>query len=184
MLMDFDPTICLMNLIRMLLSFLSHFRNLSETNAFVTVVNNTRVAFASLAADETCGNQTRLIYYMDPGEVLSRPFTARDTHSLKGELLVKHTDAKLAGGEFGRRSMGTNVVLGFHGRSFTYDNELILPAEINVQLREILRVAMGKSGFYKEDDDSGTNLFTGFLDSLSSNHSENASIFIPEVYFV
>ena len=162
----------------------SRFRGVGEVNDAVSVVNDTRVAFAPLKADVFCGNQARLIYYMDPGEVLSRPFTARDTHSHKGELLVKHTDAKLTGGEYALRSMGTWLVLGVHGLSFTYDSDLVLPAEINNKLREVLRVAMGENGSTENVDGKvvfDTHEVYNFLDTLSSNFSGESSIFIPEV---
>lgn len=137
-------------------------------------MNHTRVDLASLAADEYCGTQTKLIHYMDPGEVLSRPFTARDTHSPEGKLLVMYTDAELAGGEHVRRSMASAAFLGLHGLSFTYGTDLILPAEINAQLRTALRDAM---------NDSRTNAleYQTLLDFLLANHIDNASIFVPEV---
>lgn len=163
--------------------FFTFIRTLSEPYTAVSVVNNTRVAFASLTADVACGNETTLIYYMLPGEVLSRPFKARDTHSLKGDLLVKYTDTKLAGGEFARRSVGTSILLGFHGLSFTYDSDLILPVEINRQLRALLLVTLDESGSTEngKQENFGTYALGDFLDSVSRIHREYASIFIPEV---
>lgn len=163
-------------------------RHLNEPNAAVSDINTTRAAFASLAADKACGTQARLIYYMDPGEVLSRPFTARDTYSRKGELLVRLTDAKLAGREFSRRSMGTNTLLGFYGLSFTYGSELILPAHRNVHLRAILWAAMAKSesngNVEHAEDNIGTHIFKEYLDSLWRNHSDKASIGIHPITFI
>ena len=161
-------------------------RALGETNAAVSIVNNTRVNYASLAADEACGNETRLIYYMGPGEVLSRPFTAKDTHSPKGDLIVKHVDAELVGGEHSRRCKGTTVLLGFHGLSFTYGTDLILPVNINANLRAVLQDAMTASGITAtfedcEQEGSATCAFYEILDLTSSHHMAYASIFIPEV---
>lgn len=160
-------------------------RALAEPNLTLSVVNNSRVDLSSLTADEACGNTTRLIYYMDPGEVLSRPFTARDTHSPEGKLLVKHTAVDLAGAEYTGRSMVSAILLGLHGLSFTYDYDLILPAEINAQLRASVRVAMNESSSKKslgdDEDIFNTHQYQEFLESLSSNHTDNSSIFVPEV---
>lgn len=136
-------------------------------------MNHTRVGYASLAADQVCGKQTRLIYYMNPGDVLSRPFTADDTHSAIGDLLVKYTDVEHTDGEYASRSMGTASLLGFHGYSFTYGSDLVLPAELNSQLRAILQATMNESGSNKK--------MHAFLDSIPSNHASDIRIFIPEV---
>ena len=161
-------------------------RDLGEPNAAVSIVNDTRVDYASLAADEACGDEIRLIYYTGPGEVLSRPFTAQDTHSPKGDLIVKHIDAELAGGEHARRCMGSTALLGFHGLSFTYGADLILPGNINSNLRAVLRDAMNASDTTTTtegcaQEDSATCAFHDFLDSMSRDHMAYASIFIPEV---
>ena len=163
-----------------------HVRALGEPNAAVSIVNNTRVEYASLAADEACGDEIRLIYYMNPGEVLSRPFTAQDTHSPKGDLLVEHTDAESAGGEHARRCMGSAALLGFYGPSFTYGTDLILPVEANTRLRAVLWDAFGEYGLTRkvegcEQEDSATCAFHELLDLMSSVHATDASIFIPEV---
>ena len=46
------------------------------------------ITLAPLLADRHCGKGTELILYMNPGELLSRPFTSKDTHSTAGDLLV------------------------------------------------------------------------------------------------
>lgn len=46
------------------------------------------ITLAPLLADRHCGEGTELILYMNPGELLSRPFTSKDTHSTAGDLLV------------------------------------------------------------------------------------------------
>lgn len=45
-----------------------------------------------LMADLHCGEDTELVLYMNPGELLSRTFTSKDTHSAAGELLVMYTE--------------------------------------------------------------------------------------------
>lgn len=49
---------------------------------------------SSLFADEHCGEGTKLILYMQPGSVLARSFTSKDTHTPRGELLVVYGDAR------------------------------------------------------------------------------------------
>lgn len=45
------------------------------------------VTFSAVTADLRCGEGTELILYLEPGTVLSRPFTEADTHdSETGEL--------------------------------------------------------------------------------------------------
>ena len=157
------------------------------SNTVLSIVNDTHVAYAPLMADKACGSHTRLIYYMGPGEILSRPFTAKDTHSPEGKLLVKQTTAEVVGGEHARRSIGTTTVLGFHGLTFSHNSDLILPASVNAQLRAILRLAMAESsskevlGNGDGEEALESSAFHGFLDSMSSGHIKYASIFIPEV---
>lgn len=98
---------------------------------------------------------------------------------------MKYTDAKLAGGEYTRRSLGSEILLGLRGLSFTYDNDLIIPVEIKSQFRAMLKIAMDEYGLNRtlkdNSEDVGTHAFHQFLDSISSIHKDNASIFIPEV---
>lgn len=47
---------------------------------------------APLLADRYCGEGTELILYMNPGELLSRKFTSKDTHSAAGDLLVMYAE--------------------------------------------------------------------------------------------
>lgn len=50
------------------------------------------ITLAPLFADRHCGEGTELILYMDPGELLSRKFTSKDTHSTAGDLLVVYAE--------------------------------------------------------------------------------------------
>ena len=156
----------------------------------MSIVSETHVAYASPLADKTCSDQTRLMYYMEPGELLCRPFTANDTHSPKEDLLVKHTDVEFAGAEYARRSMGTAAILGFHGLSCTYGSDMIILAETNAQLRQILRAELNESETtinlesYSQNGSFDTSALNAFLDTMSWKHSAYASIYTPEVCFV
>ena len=163
-------------------------RTLTKFGPLVSIVNHTRVDYASLAADQACGKDIRLIYYMNPGDMLSRPFTADDTHSFQGDLLVKYTYVEHTDRDHHRRSMGTASLLGFHGYSFTYDSDLFLPAELNSQLRAVLRTTMDESGSKMNITNNieypERNAFHGLLDSIMSNYTADISIFIPEVWYI
>ena len=165
----------------------TYVRALGGRKAAISVVNDTRVSYASLAADEACGNETRLIYYMTPGEVLTRAFTPKDTHTQKGDLIVTHSDVDIfEDGKSSRRFIGTAARLGFHGLSLTYGSDLILPAEMNLQLRAVMRSAIDASipknqrEVYPRESFS-TCEFHRLLDSMSGGGITYASIFIPEV---
>ncbi|CAN0034630.1 unnamed protein product, partial [Scytosiphon promiscuus] len=104
----------------------------------VSIANSSKTEYAALHADEVCGQGTRLIYYMSAGDVLSRTFTSKDTHTPKGDLAVHFTDVDLVDPESARRAIAGAAVLGFASPSFTYGGGLILPAAINGQLRRRL----------------------------------------------
>lgn len=57
----------------------------------VKVANSTHVDIAALVADELCEKGTRLIYYMNPGQIITRAFSSKDTHTLAGDLTVIYT---------------------------------------------------------------------------------------------
>ena len=88
------PTPCLTSLQHLSSSRATHTFVASRGNrtvgqhASVHVWNSSFVDFAALWADVGCGNGTKLIYYMSAGEVLSREFTSKDTHSPRGDLIV------------------------------------------------------------------------------------------------
>eukprot|EP00903_Cladosiphon_okamuranus_P019502 g17934.t1 len=150
----------------------------------VNVVNSSHVEHASLSADKACGPGTRLILYMDIGEVLSREFTEKDTHTPRGDLIVAFTDPALSHTECARRAIGVDIILGFSPPCFTYGTDLILPAELNGQLREILRESHALQQATKAVAEEGGNLddrLAGNLTSFSALHRQYASVFIPEV---
>lgn len=74
---------------------------------------------ASVLADVFCGEGTELIYYLGPGEVISRAFTRKDTHSTRGELLVPFTEPERLDEFHLKRTQATTSVLGFHAPSFS-----------------------------------------------------------------
>lgn len=150
----------------------------------MNIVNASRVEHGALYADKACGPGTRLIYYMEIGEVLSRPFTSKDTHSPRGDLVVTFTDSQRGHAECDRRAKAGDVLLGFSPPCFTYGSDLILPAEINEQLRGVLnesevvqQVRANKTG---QDGDMDDGL-AGDLARIAADHRQYASVYIPEV---
>lgn len=157
----------------------------------VTIFNASHVQHAALNADKACGAGTRLIYYMDVGEVLSRFFTAKDTHTARGDLVVSFTDAE-SHAECTRRAMATGILLGFSSPCFTFGSDLILPAETNELLRETLRSNQAlqlarvqqngrKAEQHRQENDVDDEL-TGGLASIAEIHGEYATVYIPEVW--
>lgn len=86
----------------------------------VVVVNATTVGgHASLLADVYCGQGTQLIYYLGPGEVISRTFTRKDTHGTRGDLLVPFTEPERLDEFHVKRTQATTALLGFGAPSFS-----------------------------------------------------------------
>lgn len=86
----------------------------------VAVVNGTTAGgHASLLADIYCGEGTKLIYYLGPGEVISRTFTKKDTHGTRGDLLVPYTEQERLDEFHLKRVQATTAVLGFVAPSFS-----------------------------------------------------------------
>ena len=86
----------------------------------VEVVNGTTAGgHASLLADVYCGEGTKLVHYLGPGEVISRTFTSKDTHSTRGDLLVPFTEAERLDVFHLRRTQATTALLGFRAPSFS-----------------------------------------------------------------
>lgn len=155
----------------------------------MSVVNCTHPGYAALTADKSCGQDTALIYYLNPGELVTRTFTAKDTHSPRGDLLIKYADIDVVGPENARRAMASTIILGFHSPSFTYGSDLILPAKTNGQLRDLLKRGIDKLGVDEEamfvhPDDRDLYQLYRFLDTLTSDHPYDISIYIPEVRLV
>lgn len=89
-------------------------------------------------ADEHCGNGTKLIFYMDTGEILSRTVSSKDTHGTNGKLLVPYAEPERVDEGSRQRVRATTAVLGFGSPSFSYGTDLILPVELNAELRKLL----------------------------------------------
>lgn len=75
---------------------------------------------------------------MNPGELLSRAFTPKDTHSVKGDLLIVYAEVDRVGVYSVERTLATTSVLGFSSPSFSFGMDIMLPAEINQELRDVL----------------------------------------------
>lgn len=157
-------------------------------HASVNIVNSSHVEHAALNADKACGEGTRLIYYMVVGEVLSRSFTTKDTHTPQGDLIVAFTNSEDSQAECSRRAMATGILLGFSSPCFTLGTDLILPAEMNGHLRELLR----QNGALKQgrgrrveragrEDDADDEL-TADLATVAAAHVQYATVYIPEVW--
>ena len=115
---------------------------------------------ASLLADEYCGVDTRLIFYMKSDSVVSRQFTSKDTHSTHGDLLVVHGSQK---GSFADRDLTelTTTVLGFQSPSFTFNADLFLPVGANGDLREVL--VSEQDNETREGHGSALDVLRGFM---------------------
>ncbi len=141
-------------------------------------------------ADRAFGPGTRLIYYMEIGQVISRAFTSKDTHTPLGDLIVSVTSLDAVSEGNVRRAMGSTALLGISAPSFTYGTDLLLPAETNEQLRKVLRRSRDseqKGGGESATGGGGsgeTQSFgehCAFLASIEAKHASYASIHIPEV---
>lgn len=136
------------------------------------IANASDVEYGALSADRACGSGTRLIYYMNVGQVLSRTFSSKDTHTLRGDLVVAFTEKEDVDKVHARRAIATTALLGFNAPSFTYGGDLILPSETNAQLRSVLRQRQQ----YQENksDESGReetdDRFQSYLASLATDH--------------
>lgn len=138
-------------------------------------------------ADRACGPGTRLIYYMSIGQVLSRAFTDKDTHTPGGDLLVTHTDISQVGEEHARRSLTATALLGVQAPCFTFGSDLILPADTNAHLRQVLlsaAAALRGSQKLEDDPEGGYDYFDilqQFSKRLTSYHDMHVSTDVPEV---
>lgn len=128
----------------------------------VVVVNSTAGGHASLLADVHCGNGTKLILYMNPGEVLYRTITSKDTHGTNGKLLVPYAEPERVDEGNQKRVRATTAVLGFGSPSFSYGTDLLLPAEMNTQLRGLL-LAGHKPEMTRGDEDDDDEIDDGDL---------------------
>ncbi|CAB1106307.1 unnamed protein product [Ectocarpus sp. CCAP 1310/34] len=150
----------------------------------VTIGLSKSVSYGALIADEVCGEGTRLIYYIEAGQVVSRTFTAKDTHTVLGDLIVSLANADEVPPVFARRALGSTVLLGVTTPTFTHGSDLILPAETNAQLRVMLganqRLVAPTNA---EDGDTGrqTERVYEYLADVAKAHRGSAEIYIPEV---
>lgn len=82
-----------------------------------------------------------LIYYLTAGSLISRSFTSKDTHSPRGELLVAYSDGRGADYASRESSRASSILLGFESPVFTFGTDLVLPANLNGDLRDLLLAA-------------------------------------------
>lgn len=90
-----------------------------------------------LFADKHCGAGTEFIFYIEPGSIVSRSFTSKDTHSPRGDLLVAYSDAR-SSHRHTKLTRDTAALLGFKAPSFTFETDLFLPFRANADLRKAL----------------------------------------------
>ncbi|CBJ32724.1 expressed unknown protein [Ectocarpus siliculosus] len=93
---------------------------------------------APLLADRHCGEGTKLILYMKAGELLWRTFTSKDTHSPAGDLLVAYSELDRVGQSRKNKALAAMLVLGFKSPSFSFGTDIILPVDVNRELRNFL----------------------------------------------
>lgn len=105
----------------------------------MTISPSEHVQYSALLADRHCGDESELIFYLEPGNLLSRAFTSRDTHTLGGDLLVMYTEARRASPGESRFAKASGAVLDLGGGpSFTSGTDVVLPVSANTDLRATL----------------------------------------------
>eukprot|EP00752_Nemacystus_decipiens_P004759 g4334.t1 len=132
------------------------------------------ITLAPLLADRYCGEGTELILYMNPGELLSRPFTSKDTHSTAGDLLVVYAEVDRIGEANLTRVMATMLVLGFSTPSFSFGTDIMLPVYSNQQLRDVLLSTTEEAGLEGRTSTDRDLLAVHTLGKF-------ADVFVPEV---
>ncbi|CAM9769234.1 unnamed protein product [Ectocarpus sp. 6 AP-2014] len=163
----------------------------------VHVWNSSYVDFAALQADRACGNGTKLIYYMSPGQVLSREFTSKDTHSARGDLLVSYTEVDKLETSNALRATISTLILGFNAPSFTYGTDLILPADTNAELRKVLLSASSpladgavrsplplknqEAPPTEDNEEKEQTLLRDYVVATASIHQLHTRVYVPEL---
>jgi len=140
------------------------------------------VQFAALDADRACGTETRLILYMAPGDILSRSFTSKDTHSPTGDIIVQYSDIEEVSQAHARRTYASSLLLGFHPPSFTYGTDLLLPIEANEQLRaKLVPKELSRNSRDTESKLSHVQVIQDIQQMLLVKQNLDVDIYIPEV---
>lgn len=142
------------------------------------------ISLSPLMADRHCGDGTRLILYLNTGEMLSRSITSKDTHSVRGDLLVAYTDVERVGQASIDRTLATMSVLGFSSPSFSFGMDIMLPAEINQQLRDFVVMSDGAGGSGGEEEEQQRKRGRTRLDEDARAIraiGEVDGVFVPEV---
>ena len=141
------------------------------------------ISMSPLMADRHCGEGTRLIYYLNTGEMLSRTITSKDTHSVRGDLLVAYTDVDRVGQASVDRTRATMSVLGFSSPSFSFGMDIMLPAEINQQLRDLVVTSDADARGGKEEVRKMKGVRTSAEEDAMAVRAigEVKGVFVPEV---
>eukprot|EP00903_Cladosiphon_okamuranus_P008170 g7869.t1 len=132
------------------------------------------INLAPLLADRYCGEGTELILYMNPGELLSRKFTSKDTHSTAGDLLVVYAEVDRIGEANMARVLATMSVLGFSSPSFSFGTDVLLPVDSNQQLRDVL---LSDTTAFDRKDRTSTDRDLQAVRALDKFND----VFVPEV---
>ncbi|CAM9484581.1 unnamed protein product [Scytosiphon promiscuus] len=118
----------------------------------VVVTRSIDVKFSAVTADLRCGDDTELVLYLEPGTLLSRPFTKEDTHHpVTGELLVVMNESPASAGprhETFAASAG-EILAARNLPAFTAGTDLILPASVNRDVRDKLTLRESKSADWR-----------------------------------
>lgn len=96
-----------------------------------------------------------------------------------------HPQVDKIGRENAVRAMATTSLLGYHAPSFTYGTDLILPADVNNQLRRILLSAAAAEdhGTQDDEDEIEFEVIREYMMAMSSSYDLHTKSFIPEVRF-
>lgn len=116
---------------------------------------------------------------MNPGDVISRTFTSKDTHSAKGELVVAYTALDRAHETSLARMKASTSVLGFRTPLFSFGTDIILPSCTNQQLRDVLLSdkSVREGAKISDDEDEMLDDDTLALETIAGFNG----VYIPEV---
>lgn len=129
-------------------------------------------------ADHHCGDHTESIFYLEPGSLLSRPFTARDTHTAGGDLLVMFTEARRASPGESRFAEASGEVLDLGGGpSFTSGTDVVLPVSANEDLRATLSDEEEEGGYYEDGSDEAPCDDAALIERMS----RFPDVYVPQV---
>lgn len=119
---------------------------------------------------------------MSVGQLLTRTFTPKDTHTLSGELIVGFTGHGEGDKECIRRAMASSCLLEYPAPCFTCGAaDVILPAEANANLRRYLLTNWRGRPNTPGPDVPLDDRLVSYVASLAKNQRRLAGIHVPEV---